>query len=55
MSEEKRIKTHPLMIFKFTRRYIYVLLLPLIRSLFNYGTTGVLSNLVITELVYPHL
>ena len=51
MSEEKRIKTHPLMIFKFTRRYIYVLLLPLIRSLFNYGTTGVLSNLVITELV----
>ena len=51
MSEEKRIKTHPLMIFKFTRRYIFILLLPLVRSLFNYGATGVLSNLVITELI----
>ncbi len=51
MTEEKRIKTHPLMIFKFTRRYIFILLLPLFRGLFNYGATGALSSLVITELV----
>ena len=55
MNEENRIKTHPLMIFKFTRRYIFILLLPLVRSLFNYGTTGVLSKLVVTELILSAL
>lgn len=55
MTGETRVKTHPLMIFKFTKRYIYILLLPVIRSLLNYGTIGVLSRLVIMECVMAFL
>lgn len=55
MTGVTKVKTHPLMIFKFTKRYIYILLLPIIRSLLNYGTIGVLSRLVIMECVLAFL
>ncbi len=49
ITAETKVKTHPLMIFKFTRRYVFILLLPLVRSILNYGVTGALSRLVIME------
>ncbi len=39
------------MIFRFMRRYIFILLFPIVRSLLNYGATGALSRLVIMEIV----
>ncbi len=55
MIAELTVKTHPLMIFKFTRRYIFILLFPLFRGLLNYGATGSLSSLVIMELILAFL
>ncbi len=55
MKSETIVKTHPLMIFKFTKRYVLILLLPLIRSLLNYGASGTLSRLVIMESFFAFL
>lgn len=40
---------HPLTILKFVRKLLFVLLLPLLRSLLNYGIQGTLSTLVTWE------
>ena len=45
----KVIRTHPLMIVGYLKPYLFVLLLPLLRGLLNYGTSGVLSRLIVGE------
>lgn len=55
MTSHTSVKTHPLMIFKFTRRYVFVLLIPLVRGLLNYGVTGAFSRLVIMEALLAFL
>lgn len=51
MDRSYRCPTHPLMILSFVRRLIFVLLLPVVRGILNYGLSGTLSNLLIWETV----
>ncbi|MCI8361231.1 MAG: PH domain-containing protein [Clostridiales bacterium] len=46
---EKQLRAHPFMIFAYLKPYLFVLLLPLLRGLLNYGASGALPRLIIGE------
>ncbi len=46
MDNRISFRLHPLNIFKFFRKLLFILLLPLLRSILNYGLQGTLSTLV---------
>ena len=45
------LRAHPFMIFAYLKPYLFVLLLPVLRGLLSYGSSGVLSRLVVGEAV----
>lgn len=49
--KEQMFRAHPMMIFKYLYPYLFVLLLPALRGLLNYGMNGALSQLVVGEIL----
>ena len=49
MKPEITLRAHPLMIVRYLWRYLFVLLIPVVRGLLNYGRSGTLSHLVAGE------